>query len=60
MAPTELDQAFDWFAFHCASCGQETYVGRERCQSVSEFKRMCEWLYGTPPVCSHCLHESSY
>ena len=50
---------FDWFTFHCASCGQETFVGREPVQSVTEFKVMCEWLFGDPPICSFCLSSQS-
>jgi hypothetical protein len=47
---------FDWFTFHCSSCGQETFVGRDLKQSVADFREMCSWLYGSPPICSHCLN----
>ncbi|MGO9762517.1 MAG: hypothetical protein ACLP1Q_14775 [Solirubrobacteraceae bacterium] len=50
-----LDQ-FDWYAFVCVGCGEETFVGRQSGQSVEEFARTMSWLYGDPPICSCCLH----
>lgn len=52
------EQGFDWFTFHCNGCGTETYVGREPSQSIEDFALMCEWLYGTPPICSTCRDTS--
>jgi hypothetical protein len=50
----ELEQ-FDWLAFVCQGCGQETFIGREPTQSIEDFALMCEWLYGDPPSCTNCL-----
>lgn len=44
----------DWFSFVCATCAEETFVGREPHQSVEDFALMLDWLYGSPPVCSEC------
>lgn len=54
----ELD-ALDWYSFHCAGCGQETFVGRQAEQSPADFAEMCSWLYGDPPLCSYCLGRDS-
>lgn len=51
----DVAAAFDWHTFICTGCATETFVGREPQQSVEDFVQMCEWLYGSPPVCSHCL-----
>ena len=57
--PWDVLEEYDWFTFNCTGCGEETFVGREPEQSVSEFKTMCDWLYGSPPVCSFCLSMQS-
>ena len=54
-----LSDGFDWFTFVCSSCGTETFVGREPHQSLEDFQQMCEWLYGTPPVCSACARPDT-
>ena len=56
----DLAEGFDWWMFHCACCGEETFVGRSLGQSVVEFTQMCEWLYGDPPVCTRCLHPERF
>jgi hypothetical protein len=50
-----LDQ-LDWQTFICVACGEETFIGRQRGQSLADFRQLVEWLYGDPPVCSVCSH----
>ena len=56
---TDWPAGFDWYTFVCCWCGQETFVGREREQSLDDFSTMCDWLYGEPPVCSGCQREAA-
>lgn len=58
--PAEVEAAFDWYAFVCAWCAEETCIGRDpREQTISEFAMMCDLLYGHPPTCTRCQKNLS-
>jgi hypothetical protein len=49
--------SFDWWAFTCSSCGEQTAIGRDPAQPIDQFSAMCEWILGDPPVCTTCQLE---
>lgn len=63
--PAELqsspwEDAFDWYAFVCTSCGDHICVSRDSGQSLDEFDLACAWIYGDPPVCTACQERARY
>jgi hypothetical protein len=49
--------SFDWWAFTCSACGEQTAIGRDPAQPIDQFSAMCEWILGDPPVCTTCQLE---
>lgn len=54
----EVHDRTEWWSFHCAGCGEHTYVGRDPRIHLEDFARLCWRLYGDPPVCTGCQRDA--